>query len=75
VRRVENRGIGSNDIGMKDFAAVKVLEIVFEILQDKRVVTQESPQEPEAGRFSLRIAHPILSLADGCGDGKVFVTP
>jgi hypothetical protein len=47
---------------MKDFAAVKVLEIVFEILQDKRIVPQESPQKPEAGRCILRIAHPSINL-------------
>ena len=63
VGRVENRGIRSNDVGVQDFAAVKVLEIVFEILQDKRIVPQESPQKPESGSFSLRIAHPSFNLA------------
>ena len=59
VRGVEDRGVGSNDVGVQDFAAVKVLEIVFEILQDKRVVAQESPQKPESGRcqFEDRPSH------------------
>jgi hypothetical protein len=62
VRRIENRGIGSDDIGVEDFTAVEILEIVFEILQDERVVTQESPQKPESGRCILRIAHPSINL-------------
>ena len=70
--RIKDRRIGSDDIGMKDFAAVKVLEIVFEILQDKRVVTQESPQKPEAGRCSLRIAHPNINLTNRSGHDKLL---
>jgi hypothetical protein len=57
---------------MQDFAPVKVLEIVFEILQYKRGVPQESPQEPEPGSFSLRIAHPGIIVAKGGGDDKLW---
>jgi hypothetical protein len=44
---------------VEDISTVKVLEVVFEILQDERVVPQESPQKPEPRSISLRIAHPI----------------
>jgi len=70
VSRIKNCGIRSNDIRVKDVAPVEVLEVVFEILQDKRIVPQESPQKPEARRCNLRIAHPGLSLTGGAGNDQ-----
>ena len=45
MRGIEDRGVGRHDVRRQDFAPVEVLEVVFEVLEDKRVVAHQSAQQ------------------------------
>ena len=57
VRGVKNRGIGRHHVGAPNLTPVKVLEIVFEILQDKRIVLQQPLQQGQPLFFRTPFAH------------------
>ena len=57
VGDVEHCGIRRHNVCASNLTPIKVLEIMLEVLQDKRIVLQQSPQQGQPFFFCTRLAH------------------